>query len=115
MKIQSLQHRTARRDEAGFTLIELLLVIVILGVLAGITVFSVRGITDRGEVSACKSEVSTVETATEAYYAKNGNYPGSTSTLVSGGFIKSEPTYVSGVNSSTGALTLSGAPSGCTA
>jgi general secretion pathway protein G len=55
--------------ERGFTLIELLIVIVILGVLAGIVVFSVAGITDRGKTSACKADVATVTTAVEAYYA----------------------------------------------
>jgi general secretion pathway protein G len=58
------------RDE-GFTLIELLIVIIILGVLAGIVVFAVGGITDRGVVSACKSDFKTVETAQEAFYAKS--------------------------------------------
>lgn len=61
----------ARRTHGddGFTLIELLIVIVILGILAAIVVFSVRGITDRGNVAACKSDVATVTTAEEAYYA----------------------------------------------
>ena len=106
----------ARRDEGGFTLIELLIVIVILGILAGIVVFSVRGITDRGQLSACKTEVNTVATAIEAYYAKTGNYP-TLAQLSSGSnkFLRSTPTYVSAVDSSDGSMTLSGAPSGCTA
>ena len=49
------------REEAGFTLIELLIVIVILGILAGVVVFSVGGITDRGNVAACKTDLSTVD------------------------------------------------------
>jgi len=61
--------------ERGFTLIELLVVIAILGILAGVVVFAVGGITDRGKNSACKSEVSTVQTAVEAFYAKTGAYP----------------------------------------
>lgn len=67
--------RAARRDQSGFTLIELLIVIIILGVLAGIVVFAVRGITDNGETAACKTEFRTVETAVEAYYAKNTALP----------------------------------------
>jgi type II secretion system protein G len=69
------QLRAARRKESGFTLIELLIVIVILGVLAAIVVFSVQGITDRGKTSACKADVETVTTAAEAYYAQKGTYP----------------------------------------
>ena len=82
--------RTGRRQESGFTLIELLIVIVILGVLAGIVVFSVRGITDRGDESACKANLSTAQTAVEAYYAKNGSNPASLAALVPD-FLKSDP------------------------
>lgn len=61
--------QAARREDRGFTLIELLIVIIILGVLAAIVVFSVRGITDKGEESACKTSKSIVATAYEAYVA----------------------------------------------
>jgi general secretion pathway protein G len=64
-----------RKKDGGFTLIELLIVIVILGVLAGVVVFAVSGISDRGDSAACKAEKKTVEVAVEAYYAKNGSYP----------------------------------------
>jgi general secretion pathway protein G len=64
--------------EQGFTLIELLVVIGILGILAGVVVFAVGGITDRGKNSACKSEVTTVQTAIEAYNAKLASYPSGT-------------------------------------
>ena len=59
--------RTTRRPDAGFTLIELLIVIVILGVLATVTVFAVRGIADQGEASACASELRVLTTAEESY------------------------------------------------
>ncbi|MBC6445681.1 type II secretion system protein [Actinokineospora xionganensis] len=65
----------ARKNDKGFTLIELLMVIVILGVLAGIVVFAVNGINDRGEESACKADVKSVEVAIEANYAQTGSYP----------------------------------------
>jgi prepilin-type N-terminal cleavage/methylation domain-containing protein len=70
-------HRAMQRarDEAGFTLIELMIVIVILGVLAGIVIFAVGGITDNGNVAACKSDVKTLAVAVEAFRAKHGNYP----------------------------------------
>jgi prepilin-type N-terminal cleavage/methylation domain-containing protein len=63
------------REEGGFTLIELMIVIVILGILAGIVLFAVGGITDRGTTAACKTDVSTIQTGVEAYYAKHGSYP----------------------------------------
>ena len=37
--------------------------------------FSVGGITDRGTVAACKTDVSTIQTGVEAYYAKTSGYP----------------------------------------
>ncbi len=58
--------------DKGFTLVELLIVIVILGILATIVVFAVRGITDRGKTSACAADSKTLEVAIEAYFADNG-------------------------------------------
>ena len=66
--------RTARGEQAGFTLIELLIVIAILGILSAVVIFSVSGIDDRGEESACKAEVNTVRTAQEAHFAKFNAY-----------------------------------------
>jgi len=90
--------RKAMKEESGFTLIELLIVIVILGILAAVVVFSVRGITDRGTTSACKADKASVESAGEAYYAKVGSYATdiddathSATTLVGAGFLHSAP------------------------
>lgn len=41
------------REDQGFTLIELLVVITILGILAAVVVFSVGGLGDKGQASAC--------------------------------------------------------------
>ena len=65
----------AREEESGFTLIELLIVIVILGILAGVVIFSVGGITDTGVEAACKTDLKTVEIAVEAYRAQQKAYP----------------------------------------
>ncbi|MGD9794055.1 MAG: type II secretion system protein [Acidimicrobiia bacterium] len=73
--ITSLKNRRAQAGEGGFTLIELLIVIVILGILAAVVVFSVRGITDQGEQATCRTTRSAVITASEAYRAQNGVYP----------------------------------------
>jgi prepilin-type N-terminal cleavage/methylation domain-containing protein len=61
----------AKKDK-GFTLVELLIVIVILGILATVTVFAVRGITDQGQTSACQADQKTLETAAETYFAQEG-------------------------------------------
>ena len=77
--------------DQGFTLVELLIVIVILGILATIVVFAVRGITDQGQKSSCKATAKTYEVAIEAYYANYGDVPATpTATeLVAAGLLRS--------------------------
>lgn len=85
----------------GFTLIELLIVIVILGILAGIVVFSVSGISGKADQASCKTNVATIQAAAEAYALDNGGaYPGSVGALVSGKYIREAP--------STGSYTIAG-------
>ena len=64
------------KQDKGFTLVELLIVIVILGILATVTVFAVRGITDQGQESACSADLKTMQTALEGWYAQNGAVAG---------------------------------------
>src|SRR4051794_40745302 len=92
------------RQEEGFTLIELLIVIVILGVLAAIVVFSIAGINDTSKVSACKADYKNVEIATEAYYAGHSNtYPSAiddaghtATTLVGSKLLREAPSTTNG-------------------
>ena len=83
-----LKNRLDAGRQDGFTLIELLIVIVILGVLAGIVVFAVGGISDRGEVAACKSDYKTMEVAQEANFAQKKTYA-SEADLVTNRFLAS--------------------------
>ena len=98
--------RAARENESGFTLIELLIVIVILGVLSGIVVFSVSGITDKGANAACKANVKTVEIAQEAYYAKTtpAAYAASVADLITAGLLKA-PAPAGITTATTGVVT----------
>ena len=83
---------TTKKDK-GFTLVELLIVIVILGILATVTVFAVRGITDKGQDNACAVEKRTVETAIEAYYANEQKNPTAIGDLTgTAGYLKDDPT-----------------------
>ena len=61
--------------QRGFTLVELLIVIVILGILAGIVVFAVGNLTSNAKTNACNTEKQTISTALEAYKANTGAYP----------------------------------------
>lgn len=113
--------REARKQESGFTLIELLIVIVILGVLAGIVVFAVSAFNNDGKASACKADYKNVEIASEAYYAKNNSTYAtgigvandtSATTLVGAGYLKEPPGnngYTITYTAATGKVTASGA------
>ena len=60
----------------------MLIVITVLGVLAGIVVFAVGGITARSAVAACQADATTVETAVKAYEVQTGGSPTVTPSLL---------------------------------
>jgi prepilin-type N-terminal cleavage/methylation domain-containing protein len=60
--------RRRRRGQGGFTLIELLVVIAVLAVLAGIVIFNVAGVANRGASSSCATDTKSVQTASDAWY-----------------------------------------------
>jgi prepilin-type N-terminal cleavage/methylation domain-containing protein len=82
------QAALTKRDK-GFTLVELLIVIAILGVLATITVLSVRGISNNSVSSACRADTKTYQVAIEAYAAQNNGTLPTEAQLLSTGLIKS--------------------------
>jgi len=95
-----------QKKDRGFTLVELLIVIVILGILATVTVFAVRGITNKGKTSACAADKKTLEVAAEAYMAQFGSYPASAASMETAGLLKDVSTnwtyaYTSGANTYT--------------
>lgn len=98
--------RAQAAEESGFTLVELLIVIAILGVLAGVVVFSVAGITDNGQTAACKTEASTVRAAEEAFFAKSTASPKvytDGAGLVTAKLLNAAPTMVTATFSGSGA------------
>jgi prepilin-type N-terminal cleavage/methylation domain-containing protein len=111
-----------RKQDDGFTLVELLVVIAILGILAGIVVFSVSGVGDKGQQSACKTEKSVLQTAQEAYFASptggNGKYAAAATNLVPS-FLNAAPTWYTTTSASpfssyTIGISTAGTTAGCT-
>lgn len=97
------------RGNSGFTLLELLIVMVILGVVAGIVVFAVGGMNKATAVAACRADYKTVETAEGAYQSQKGSPATSVDQLV-GVWLREAPTtsngYVIGIDPASGNVTV---------
>ena len=64
-----------KRNQRGFTLIELMVVIVILGILAGLIVPRIMGRPDEARQTKARLQIESLETALKLYRLDNGNYP----------------------------------------
>jgi len=64
-----------KKDERGFTLIELMVVIVILGILAGLIIPRIMGRPDEARRAKARMQIESLETALKLYKLDNGNYP----------------------------------------
>jgi general secretion pathway protein G len=65
----------SKRGERGFTLIELMVVIVILGILAGLIIPRIMGRPDEARRAKARIQIESIETALKLYKLDNGNYP----------------------------------------
>jgi len=64
-----------RVAQEGFTLIEILIVVVILGILAGLIVPRIMDRPDQARVVAAKNDVHAIISALKLYRLDNGSYP----------------------------------------
>jgi len=69
------QNRENKRIEAGFTLIELMVVVVIIGILAGLIMPRIMGSDDKAREAKAKIQIESLETALKLYKLDNGAYP----------------------------------------
>jgi len=64
-----------KKNERGFTLIELMVVIVILGILAGLIIPRIMGRPDEARAAKARMQIESMETALKLYKLDNGDYP----------------------------------------
>jgi len=64
-----------RRNQKGFTLIEIMVVVIILGLLAGLVLPRILGQEEKAKVEAAKVQIRALEDALDAYKLDNGFYP----------------------------------------
>ena len=72
---QESQTRSRQKCRCGFSLVELIVVMVILGMLAGLVAVKTRGYLVNSRKNAVKSEVATIIKALETYRLDQGRFP----------------------------------------
>ncbi|MCG8669699.1 MAG: type II secretion system major pseudopilin GspG [Pseudomonadales bacterium] len=70
-----MQPQLMPKRQAGFTLIEIMVVVVIMGILAGLVGVAVFGNVDKTRVEATKSDLRTLAQALDLYRLDNNRYP----------------------------------------
>ena len=80
--MQSKKHDKHLSKRSGFTLIEIILVVVIIGILAGIAIPRMGGKTEKAKISQAKSNIVALGMAIQEYEMMNGDYPSSLDQLL---------------------------------
>ena len=64
-----------KNKQSGFTIVELLIVIVVIGILAGLVITTFTGIQQKARNTERQTDIKAIHGQLEAYYAQNGIYP----------------------------------------
>jgi general secretion pathway protein G len=78
---ESMYYDNKRKHNQGFTLIEIMVVLVILGILAGLIVPRIIGRPDEARRMKAKIQIQSLETALQLYKLDTGNYPSTEQSL----------------------------------
>jgi len=63
------------RKQSGFTIVELLIVIVVIGILAGLVITTFNGIQQKGRDTERETDIKALHGQVEAFWAQKGYYP----------------------------------------
>ncbi|HEY8211776.1 MAG TPA: type II secretion system major pseudopilin GspG [Myxococcaceae bacterium] len=72
---RQMVRRGRNRRRRGMTLIEIMVVMVILGLIAGMVGIAVVGAADRARVDRTKTDIASLQGALDLYKARHGRYP----------------------------------------
>jgi general secretion pathway protein G len=64
-----------RKRRRGFSLVEVMIVIVIMGLLAGVVTVNVRGYLTKAKQNTARNEIATIVKALDTYYGMYSKYP----------------------------------------
>ena len=103
------------QQQSGFTIVELLIVIVVIGILAGLVLNTFNGIQARARDTERKTDVNSIHGQVEAFHADNGYYP-TTANIGDAAWVSAN---LAGLDDealndpSTGGYAYAAAPTGC--
>jgi prepilin-type N-terminal cleavage/methylation domain-containing protein len=64
-----------KNKQSGFTIVELLIVIVVIGILAGLVITTFNGIQQKGRDTERETDIKALHSQIEAFWAQKGYYP----------------------------------------
>jgi len=83
--------RKMLKKQEGFTLVELMIVVVILGILAGIGVQQYTTVQERAKGAAHNANLRIISSAVDMYVMLEGEAPESIDDLINGGYLQEVP------------------------
>lgn len=72
------------KKQTGFTIVELLIVIIVIGILAALVLNTFQGVQARARDTERRTDVNSIATQLEAYYADFGHYPDGSAAVTCG-------------------------------
>ena len=66
---------TYKNKQSGFTIVELLIVIVVIGILAGLVITTFNGIQQKARDTERTTDIKAIHAQVEAFWAQKGYYP----------------------------------------